>query len=185
MANSVKVCAGTLNFTGLQQLLQNLGGCKFVSMVAETVPPLKSPKTNGLVNPDGSSRIVKRSKVVLATGNNMDYKSVVNRRLDKDGKEQIDEVKPRQWGERVPNTPFVLHKGQLYLETLILGVSDTRYFFDGKEVQKSDIKDYLNEKTDKNSDNYGLGDSAPIWRDYKLSNIRQVTTDGQTWEVGV
>jgi len=179
----VKVNVGelTLNLIGLQQLLQNMGGCKFASMTTETVPPLKSPKTNGLVNPDGSSRIVKRSKVTLATGNNLNYKSVINRRLDKEGKEQIEEVKPRQWGERIPNTPFVLHKGQLYLETLILGVSDTRYFFDGKEVQKSDIKDYLNEKP--NSDTYNLDSFAPIWRDYKLSNIRQVTTDGQTWTV--
>lgn len=177
----VKVNVGTLNLTGLQQLLQNLGACKFVSMVTETVPPLKSPKTNKLYNEDGSPRIVKRSKVTLATGDNLDYKSIVNRRLKKQGEDEIGEVKPRQWGERVPNTPFVIHKGQLYLETLILGVSDTRYFFDGKEVQKSEISQYLNEKP--NSDTYNLDSSAPIWRDYKLSNIRQVTTDGQTWEI--
>jgi hypothetical protein len=173
--------AGSVNLVGLQKILQNLGACKFVSITAETVPSLKSPKTNGLVNPDGSSRIVKRSKVTLATGDNMDYKSIVNGRLKKQGENEVAEVQPRKWGERVPNTPFVMHKGQLYLETLILGVSDTRYFLDGQEVKKSDIAQFLSEKP--NSDTYDLGSFAPIWRDYKLANIREITTDKQTYQV--
>jgi hypothetical protein len=174
----MKICVGQI---GLQKVLQNLGACKFASMVAETVPALKAPKTNGLLNPDGSSRIVKRSKITLATGDNLSYKSVVNGRLRKQGETEIAEVQPRKWGERVPNTPFVIHKGQLYLETLILGVSETRYFLDGKEVQKSEIAGFLLEKP--NTDTYGLTDSAPIWRDYKLCSVKELTTDKQTYEV--
>ena len=174
----MKICVGQI---GLQKVLQNLGACKFASIVAETVPTLKAPKTNGLLNPDGSSRIVKRSKITLATGDNLSYKSVVNGRLRKQGEDEVAEVQPRKWGERVPNTPFVIHKGQLYLETLILGVSSTQYFMDGKEVQKSEIAGFLAEKP--NADTYGLTDSAPVWRDYKLCNIREVKTDQKVYEV--
>lgn len=177
----VKIECGQTNLKGLRQLLMGLGNCTFASIVAETTPPLKSPKTNRLLNPDGSSRIVKRSKVTLAVGDSLNYKSVVNRRLEKAGETTVDEVHPRKWGERIPNTPFVLHKGQLYLETLILGVSNTQYFFDGKEVQKSDIADFLAEKT--SSDTYNLGNNQPVWRDYKLSSIKEIKTNGEVYQV--
>jgi hypothetical protein len=177
----MKIQAGQVNLVGLQKVLQNLGSCTFASIVAEVEPKLKSPKTNGLVNPDGSSRIVKRSKVTLAVGDNLSYKSVVNRRLEKVGEDKVDEVQPRKWGERVPNTPFVIHKGQLYLESLVINVSDTRYFLDGKEVPKSDVQHFLAEKT--SSDTYGLGDNQPVWRDYKLSSIREVKTNNEVYQV--
>lgn len=161
---------------GLQKVLQNIGNCKFVSITADTVPSLKSPKTNNLLKPNGDSRIIKRSKVVISTGDSLDYKSVVNRRLVKVGEQPIIEVQPRKWGERVPNTPFVINCGKLYLEALVNKVVSTQYFFDGNEVTKDDIKEYLREKT--NADTYALGENQPIWRDYNLENIREVVADG-------
>ena len=169
-----------INQKQLQKILSNIGNCRFVSLVVETTPKLKAPKTNGLLDSNGNSRIVKRSKVVVSTGDSLSYQSVVNRRL-KVSEQPIVEVKPRQWGERVPNTPFVINSGKLYLETLINSVSSTQYFMDGKEVQKEDIKDWLGDKP--NTDTYGLNDNQPIWRDYALTSIKEVVTDGVTYHV--
>ena len=166
---------------GLQKVLQNIGSCKFVSITADTTPSLKSPKTNGLLKQNGESRIIKRSKVVISTGDSLDYKSVVNRRLVKVGEQPVVEVQPRKWGERVPNTPFVINCGKLYLEALVNRAVSTQYFFDGNEVTKDDIKEYLREKT--NADTYGLDENQPIWRDYNLENIREVVADSVTYTV--
>lgn len=165
----------------LQKVLQKIGSCKFVSLTTECVPNLKAPKTNGLLDSNGNSRIIKRSKVVVLTGDSLDYKSVVNRRLAKVGEDPIIEVQPRKWGERVPNTPFVLNNGKMYLETLVQSVCDTKYLFDGKEVAKDEISDKLNTKSE--NDTYGLGDNQPVWRDYALTSIKEVVADGQEYIV--
>lgn len=159
-----------VNLKKLQKILQNVGSCKFVGLITETEPAIKSPKTSGM-----AGRIKKISEVTLLTGDSLSYESVINRRRKKVGLEAVEQVKPRKWGQRIPNTPFVIHNGQLYLETQIIAVGNVKYLLDGKEVPKEEVKEFLTEK--KEGDIYGLGKDQPIWRDYKLGSIREVRAD--------
>lgn len=46
----------------------------------------------------------------------------------------------RTWGVRVPNTPFVEHKGTDYLEVILKSISSVDYTLDGVTIAKSDIQ---------------------------------------------
>ena len=68
------------------------------------------------------------------------YENMVNRRLEAEGKDPSSfTVGPRPWGERVPNTPIVAHKGKEYLEVIFLKAGEVSYALDGKPIAKDEI----------------------------------------------
>ena len=95
------------------------------------------------------------------------YENMVNRRLEKEGKEPFT-LSPRSWGERVPGTPFVAHKGSIYVEAIFLKApTKITYFYDDKEIDKKDIIG-LPEKSE--GDQGGL-DNKVIIRTYNIENV--------------
>lgn len=56
------------------------------------------------------------------------------------------QVKPRKWGERIPNTPIIQHTKtgdvhpNYYLDTVFLRAGTTEYFLDGKAIAEGDIE---------------------------------------------
>lgn len=160
----------------LRDRLLEIAAATFAAITYETEPAIKSPKTSGM-----QGRILKVSTINPIVGNRIDYRSIVNRRLDKVGEEPVVEVQPRKWGVRIGGTPFVEHKGNLYLECLCGRTVSTQYFLDGNPVDKADISQYLLPK--KESDLYGLGEDKPIWRDIRLDHIRQIVVDHTTYRV--
>jgi len=155
----------------------------FAGLVCETVPSeIKNPKTSGM-----GDRITKLSHVTVAVGDKLNYGRIVNGRRDRLAGElgveppEDYKVQERKWGMRVPNTPFVIHRGQLYLECLITGVSQTEYKLDGVIVSKDMIAPYLRPKTaDTSEERLGV---EVIWRDYRLDSIVQVRVDGKIYVV--
>jgi hypothetical protein len=166
---SVEIKAGML-----PELLGNLRAAQFAAVEYESEPGnVKSPKTSGM-----AGRIKKRCRVNPIVGTALSYLSVVNRRLTAEGKEPVDQVKPRQWGERVIGTPFVSHKGQLYLECLVEKCHEVTWFLDGAEIAYDVVKPFLRPAPPK-SNLYDLADEdIPCWRDIRLDHILSVSMDG-------
>jgi hypothetical protein len=77
---------------------------------------------------------------------------------------------PRQWGERVANSPFVAHKEKEYLECIFLKPGKVKYFLDGVEISKEEVVG-IKEKNE--GDQGGLIDKVII-RTYALDSIVKV-----------
>ena len=116
----------------LRNLLENVNGSTFISL--DTITPVKL--TGGKSNPL-QGRVTKKT-----TGSNVmvfqnkkgsnSYSNMVNRRLEREGKIPTFEVGPRTWGTRIPETPFIQHNDELYLEMIFLNSGKSEYLLDGK-----------------------------------------------------
>jgi hypothetical protein len=173
MTNTI-CCDNVISGVVLIEKIKSISGTTMASIVVETIPDIKNPKTSGMTD-----RLRKRSYVSITLGFN--YSNSVNRQRTKEGVEPDFEALPRKWGTRIPKTSLVEHKGELYLETKINRVIDTKYILDGQEVQYGDIEQYLRAKP-QSSGRQGVNNEI-ILRDYKLSSIVAITMFGQTYIV--
>ncbi len=170
-----------------------LGGANtrsFIGLVAATEPPIKSPKTSGM-----GGRIKKLTHLTVYMGGAVNYGNIVKNRQEKLAKElNVDrpegwEPAPRQWGERIPQTPFVQHKGKLYLECMVTDCHRVEYRLDNKPVDFAEVEPFLREKS--TSSRQMLTVESPegtdssrevVWRTFALENIVQVSMNGKTYE---
>jgi hypothetical protein len=157
----------------IRELLKNVNGGTFISIDTITPVTLKGGKSNpfqGRVTKEvtGSNVMVFQNKTTNA------YENMVNRRLNKEGKSTTFEVGPRAWGTRIANTPFVEHKGQLYLEVIFLAAGERRILVDGRPfngtIQGMDEKE-------ESAHQGGLNDKVII-RTYNVAHIERITVDG-------
>jgi len=161
-------------------LLYGQHNATMASIVSDTEPSIKSPKTSGM----GGGRIRKRSYAQIVLGGS--YENAVNKAIVKEGiengKREVEyfEPLPRKWGVRIDGTPLVEHKGKTYVEARVLKVLKTEYFFDGNPVDKTDIDRFL--LPHKEGVRQGL-DNPIIWRDYNVDSIVNLTLNGETIEV--
>lgn len=57
-------------------------------------------------------------------------------------------VKPRKWGQRIPNSPFIEHTKagdvhpSYYLDTIFLRAGETSYYLDGNPIAEEDIEGF-------------------------------------------
>lgn len=150
------------------QLLRILDSpCTFVELETETEP---------------KRGIRKLSKVNCAVGDNLDYKSVVNRRKQKDGDFTIPSVKPRRWGIRVKGTPLVQHNNRQYLEVLKLNEKEEFQNSEGMPIDKEDAYAIMGKRKQQNT--YGVT-NPPKWRDYKIGSIKGITVNKQRFAVDI
>ena len=161
----------------LQDLMKEVNGSTFISIDTITDVKLAGGKKNLL-----QGRVTKKTvgSVVMVFQNKTTnaYENMVKRRLEQEGKSQDDFVLgPRLWGERIENTPFVQHKGQLYLEVIFLKPGKSELLVDGQQY-KGTI-DGLPESTE--GEQGGL-DNKVIIRTFKVEGIRAITINKQRYE---
>jgi hypothetical protein len=159
----------------LQQMIDGINDSSFASIDTETPVTLKGGKKNPLQN-----RVTKRtvgSSVMLFTNKNSNgYENMVKRRLEQEGKNPEGFILGvRKWGTRVPNTPFVEHNDQTYLEVVFLKKGKTEYLVDGK-VFNGMIEGL--EIAREEGDQGGL-DNSVIIRTINSSNIKGITVNKQ------
>jgi len=164
-----------LNYETAQKLLSNVSGSSFVGIDTETEVKLKGGKGN-----PQQGRVTKlhtgASVMVFQNKNINGYDAMVRRRLEKEGKDPASfELGPRVWGERIPDSPFITHKGEYYLEVIFLKAGDSQYLLDGKPINKDDIEGLPEER---DSGGQGGLENKVIIRTFKLSSIRKVRIDG-------
>ncbi len=152
--------------------LMQLDGCAIGSLVTETKVPLLGGKKNEMK--DRVTKFAEGGNIMLFTNkNDSSYRKMVAKRLAKEGKNPANFVlSPRTWGERIPETPFILHKGEYYLEAIFLSApGKIQYKLDGQNIAKEDIKGL---KADSGEAKQGGLTDKVIIRTYKLSSILEI-----------
>jgi len=132
---------------------------------------LKAPKRNGT-----SGTIAKsgRTQVML----NCVYGNSVNYQRKREDKVEDFTPNPRKWGQRIPKTTLVEHKGKVYLETHILKPLDTQWWQNGAAVEQADIAHLLAKKSQKSRQEV---EKEVILRDFDIDNLEYVNTMGEQY----
>lgn len=169
--------------TNLAKLLtENVNGATFISISTETDPRLKGGKANPFVG--HTVKVMTGANVMVFQNKRINgYDAMVKRRLEKEGKSSESfKLSPRTWGHRVPNMPFVEHKGNYYLEVIFLKSGDVHYEVDGVELDKKFIQGLPEEKEEAHQG--GLNDKVII-RTFKIDSIKSITVNHETYEDGL
>lgn len=168
-----------MKFATAHQVFGQLAGAMFVGMDTLTVVPLKGGKKNPM-----QGRVTKQvtGSHVQVFGNvkSNGYGNMVARRLVAEGKDPEEFVlSPLSWGERVPETCFIEHKGAFYVQVIFKKAGEVEYFLDNVHIDKVDIVG-LNEVEPSEDSQGGLEDKV-IVRSYKLESLVAVRANGMEW----
>jgi hypothetical protein len=161
----------TLTRNELIGFLTGIRGATFATLTTETEPKLlKTGNTLGTV------RKVSRVNVCLG----FQYEAAVNRqRVREDGTPDFESA-PRQWGERIPGTVLVSHKGKTYLETKVEKSLDHKYLgTNGTVLADELIAPFLPKK---GATRQGT-EKEIIVRDYDIGSIRHVSCKGEEYVI--
>lgn len=152
-------------------------GANFIGIDTVTDVKLKGGKKNPM-----QGRVQKltvgSSVIVFSNTNKNGYEAMVKRRLAKEGQNpEKFELSPLAWGQRIPETPFIEHKGNFYMQVIFQKAGDVIYLLDGKQIDKSEIIGLPEVKPSADSQG-GLEDKV-IVRAYKCESIKAVRANGQ------
>ena len=167
-----------MDFNTASTALKDPKGGTFVGLDTETVVTLRGGKKN-----PQQGRVTKRvtgSRVMCFSNSNTNaYAAMVQRRLVQEGKDPAAfELGPRAWGERVPDSCFVVHRGSYYLEAIFLQAGSVQYCLDGVPVPASSIEGLP--ETREQTGQGGL-ENAVVIRTYALESIVALRANGQEW----
>jgi hypothetical protein len=160
--------------------INSFKGCQIVGLDSLVKVDLLGGKSNpqqGRV-----TKLTLNSRVMIFK-NGKGYFNMVNRRLQKqhEGSSVLSllessasggvwEPGPRAWGERIPNSPFIVHKDKEYLECIFLRGGNSIYMLDGVEIPKSEIQGL---PTKSEGEQGGLVDKVII-RTYSFESILKI-----------
>lgn len=165
--------------TKIEQLMEQVNGSTFISIDTVTDVRLPGGKKNLLQgkvtkHTSGSHVMVFQNKTTNG------YENMVKRRLVQEGKNPENfKLSPRTWGERRKGSPFVDHNGELYLEVIFLK-SGTSVYMVNNETEID--KEVLNLPSTPEGEQGGLENSVII-RTYKVSSIKRITINKQTYDL--
>ena len=175
----------TITRTNLVALLLNpavsgINGNTFVGLDTITTETLTGGKSNPMQG--RVQKLTVGSQVqVFQNKNSNAYANMVQRRLDKTGKEVEFELQPRTWGVRVEGTPIIEHKNEFYLEVIFLKGGESTYTLDGNPIKKELIQGLAVKKEGTQG---GLEqEDKVIIRTYKIASISRITINKQTYIV--
>lgn len=154
-------------------------GTSFATLITETEPTMN--KTGNRFN----GKIRKISKIAGIIGN-WSYRNSVNNQLEREEKVADFEPHYRTWGNRISGSGIVEHKGQLYIEVKIEGITEEpRYEWnDGTQLTESEfseLKQWI-KKSSAPSTQDGI-EKKIILRDYKLDSIKIIHAFGKKFEI--
>lgn len=162
-----------LKYAGLAAAIQAEEGLSTVYITTSTEPRLTGGKSNPHL---GRVRKINEGSKILFFRNTSGsgYNNMVKRRLEKEGKDpETFKLSPRAWGSRIPNTPFIEHKGNFYLEAIFVSSGKTHYELDGKKVDASEIQGL---PVRKESHQGGLSENNKVViRSFKLESLVKVS----------
>ena len=163
----------------IKHLIEAISGNTFVSMDCITEPKLRGGKSN-----PHQGRVAKLNaglRVQMFTNQTKNaYEAMVNRRRQAEGNAEPFKVAPLQWGRHIPGTPYIEHKGNLYIQVICHNAGEVTYLLDGKETPKELIQGL---PLPQGSGRQELEDENKVTvRTFKLDSIRAVRMMGE--EVG-
>jgi hypothetical protein len=156
-------------------ITENVSGSAQAVLTTRTIEKL----TGGKKNPQ-QGRIVKQTSesiVTIYNGSNQNgYAEAVKQRMEEEGKDPSTfELKPRAWGERFGNTPFILHKDNTYLECVFNVPGVVTYFFDGEPIAKDKIEGLnISKPKDEPDASQGGIENKVVLRTFSIDSIVSV-----------
>lgn len=164
----------------IERIMNEVNGTTFVGLDTETPVKLAGGKKNPL-----QGRVTKRvtgsNVMVFQNNSNSGYGQMVERRLEREGKDPSSfSLQPRKWGERRVGSPFVDHKGKLYLEVIFLSAGEAEYLVDGEVADPATIEGLPPRKEE--AEQGGLNNKVII-RTYNVENIRRVRINRQNYDL--
>jgi hypothetical protein len=168
--------------------MDEIKGVRFANMDTLTKVSLKGGKSNPF-----KDRVFKKtvgSHVILANTTENVYENMVKKRLIEEGKDHTQfKLKPRTWGVRVGDTPFIDHSGKIYLECIFIKGGKSVYLVDGVETDPEEIQglEIKKEETENLVDDtkekpQGGLENQVIIRTYDISSIEKIRTGGKEFE---
>lgn len=129
-----------MEYRTAQQIISKIDGNTTAEIDTITNVKLKGGKKNPF-----QDRVAKKTigATVMLYNNSSEnvYADMVKSRMVEEGKDPNEfTLKPRAWGERIENTPFIEHKEKQYLECIFVGAGKTVYLVDGEETPKEEIE---------------------------------------------
>ena len=162
--------------TTLQSIITQVNGSAFISITTKTTPKLKGGKANPFQN--NVTKITEKANVMIFSNKNGSaYSNMVKRRMVAEGKDpETFTVSPRTWGTRIENTPFVEHKGELYIEVIYMNSGTTKFMYNGQEIDRDSITGLDSE--DSQTSQGGI-ENKVIIRTIKVENVKEITINHQ------
>jgi len=161
--------------THISKLIKDhINGGTFISITTSTAVKLAGGKKNPL---QGMVRKITTGTNVMIFQNKVQngYENMVERRLIAEGKNPSTFVLgPRVWGTRLPDTPFIEHKGNHYLEVITLRTGEVHYEVKGVRTATNFIVGLPDEPIDPNQG--GLDNTVKI-RAYNVNSITSMVVD--------
>jgi hypothetical protein len=175
-ANPNSATVQAIKVVQLAEMLMNHKGSTAVTIVTRTEPEMRKTGNPFLGN------VFKVSRVNGMIGFN--YANSVNNQLNREDKNADFIASPRKWGNRLPRTPIVEHKGNLYLEMKVEKSLGHRYE-DASGIPLDDatmlqVSSFLPNRPKAQSQGT---DKEIILRDYKLASILSITYRGTCYLV--
>lgn len=169
--------------TKLQQIVNAAtSGATIASIDSLTDVKLKGGKKNplqGKVQKEtiGSNVMLFQNKTGSA------YVNKVRRHLEKEGFDP-DSYKPRPpvWGTRIQNTPFVEHKGEIYIECVFIRSGTVTYLVDGVPTNPCDIEGL--DTTVRHAKTQELLTEKVIIRKFNVKSIQRIAIGGEVYLKG-
>lgn len=183
-----------INHDQLHDILLDIRGATFVTIVARTVPKLLKTGNPYL----GCTKVARVNGMI-----NWVYANSVNnqRKRESTPVDKAGEVIPfvpeaRRWGQRrfidsegnaiydsvaaVRLSPFVDHKGIVYLELKVERSIEYSYELNGEVITAEQIKPFLPKRKEGRRQQV---EKTVILRDYTLSNIEEISVNGEHYEL--
>ncbi|MNN28564.1 hypothetical protein D3C81_1421410 [compost metagenome] len=155
----------------MTKLLEPLNGSSIVNITTATTLPLAGGKDNPMK--DRVKKVTEGTSVMVFQNKKTNgYAAMVQRRLNKEGKNVEFTLSPRKWGTRVPNMPIVEHGDEKYLEVIVLKPGYVYYELDGKLISPAAIQGMKPEPP--KAEQGGLDDKVII-KAYNFDSIRAMT----------
>jgi hypothetical protein len=166
-----------MNYDAVKDILNKVNGATFAGIDTVTQVKLKGGKKNPL-----QGRVTKKtqgSTVMLFTNKNSNsYSNMVKRRLEQEGKDvESFELKPRAWGQRIENSPFVEHKEKKYLECIFIKGGKSVYMIDDKEADVVSIEGL--DITKPSAESQGGLDNKVVIRTFAIDSINKMRVFGE------
>lgn len=109
-----------MNFSDLRAILSPVTGSSLAVLDTETKP---------YIPPHPKGAVVKRQHLKVAIFFGAAYGMLTG-----------TEPGPRKWGTRLNDTPFIMHKGEAYLECFLVSEERTQFLLHGAEIQPSMLR---------------------------------------------
>lgn len=170
-----------MNYETMNRVLEHVSGASFIGIDTVTNVALKGGKKNPF-----QGRVTKSSVgnnvIIFQNKEQNGYVNMVKRRLLEEGKDPENfSVGERKWGTRIPNSPFIEHKAQYYLEVIYLKSGNVEYLVDGVVTDPSEIEGLEVEKKVDEESQGGL-ENKVILRTITVENITRIAVDGKEFK---